>query len=90
MFGLVNDPRNPYNTHLTVSRPNNIYSVDARPVTYVNFSMPVLKSACIKMLQAGFTIFFSCDVEKYSNSRSGITDTSLIDYELGFNVCLDF
>jgi bleomycin hydrolase len=88
MFSLVNDPRNSYNTHLTVSRLNNIYSANARPITYVNVSMPVLKIACIKMLQAGFPIFFGSDVGKYSNSRSGIMDTSLIDYELGFNVRL--
>jgi bleomycin hydrolase len=88
MFSLVNDPRNPYNTHLTVSRLNNIHSADARPVTYVNVSMPVLKITCIRMLQAGFPIFFGSDVGKFSNSRSGIMDTSLIDYELGFNVRL--
>lgn len=86
MFSLVNDPRNPYNTLLTVSRLNNIYSTGARPITYVNVSMSVLKKACIKMLQAGFPIFFGCDVGKFSNSRNGIMDTSLIDYELGFGI----
>lgn len=86
MFSLVNDPRNEYNTLLTVSRLGNI--VGGRGITYVNVPMSVLKTACIKMLQAGLPIFFGSDVGKYSNSSSGIMDTSLIDYELGFNVRL--
>ncbi|KUJ09414.1 putative cysteine proteinase 1, mitochondrial [Mollisia scopiformis] len=86
MFSLVNDPRNEYNTLLTVNRLGNI--VGGRGITYVNVSMDVLKGACIKMLQAGLPIFFGSDVGKYSNSTSGIMDTSLIDYELGFNVRL--
>lgn len=88
MFSLVNDPRNEYNTHLTVSRLNNIFGTSARPITYVNVSMPVLKTACIAMLKAGLPIFFGSDVGKFSNSTSGIMDTGLIDYELGFNVRL--
>ena len=86
MFSLVNDPRNEYNTLLTVDRLGNI--VGGRGITYVNVSMSVLKEACIKMLQAGLPIFFGSDVGKYSNSSSGIMDLGLIDYELGFNVRL--
>jgi len=85
MFSLVNDPRNEYNTLLTVSRLGNI--VGGRGITYVNVAMPIMKAACISMLQAGLPIFFGCDVGKYSN-RTGIMDTGLIDYELGFNVKL--
>jgi bleomycin hydrolase len=50
--------------------------------------MSVMKDACVKMLKAGLPIFFGSDVGKYSNSQSGIMDTTLIDYELGFNVRL--
>ena len=86
MFSLVNDPRNEYNTLLTVDRLGNI--VGGRGITYVNVSMDVLKTACIKMLQAGLPIFFGSDVGKYSNNQSGIMDLGIIDYELGFNVRL--
>jgi bleomycin hydrolase len=86
MFSLVNDPRNEYNTLLTVNRLGNI--VGGRGITYVNVSIDILKETCIKMLQAGLPIFFGSDVGKYSNSTSGIMDTSLIDYELGFNIRL--
>lgn len=86
MFSLVNDPRHPYNTLLTVDRLGNI--VGGHGITYVNVSMSVMKEACIAMLRAGLPIFFGSDVGKYSNSASGIMDTALIDYELGFNVRL--
>jgi len=86
MFSLVNDPRNEYNTLLTVERLGNI--VGGRGITYVNVTMEILKDACVKMLVAGLPIFFGCDVGKYSNTPVGIMDTGLIDYELGFNVRL--
>ncbi|KAI9732968.1 MAG: hypothetical protein M1818_007401 [Claussenomyces sp. TS43310] len=88
-FSLVNDPRNEYMTHLTVDRLNNIASPSSRPITYANVSMPVMKAACIAMLKANLPIFFGCDVGKYSDRFSGIMDTNLIDYELGFNVKLN-
>ncbi|RKF60009.1 Bleomycin hydrolase [Golovinomyces cichoracearum] len=86
MISLVNDPRNEYNTLLAVDRLGNI--VGGRGVTYVNVSIKTLKEACIKMLQTGLPVFFGSDVGKYSSSRTGIMDTTLIDYELGFNVTL--
>lgn len=39
LFSLVNDPRNPYDRLLTVSRLGNV--VGGRPVTYVNVDMDV-------------------------------------------------
>jgi len=86
MFSLVNDPRHDYNTLLSVSRLGNIQG--GRGITYVNVEMSVLKTACVDMLKAGLPIFFGSDVGKYSDRLSGIMDTDLIDYELGFNVRL--
>ncbi|ESZ95232.1 putative Cysteine proteinase 1, mitochondrial [Sclerotinia borealis F-4128] len=86
MFSLVNDPRNEYNTLLTVDRLGNI--VGGRPITYINVPMSTMKSACIAMLKADLPIFFGSDVGKYSNSQKGIMDLDLIDYELGFNIKL--
>lgn len=40
------------------------------------------------MLKKGHPVFFGSDVGKYSDSRAGIMDTALYDYELGFNVVL--
>lgn len=47
-----------------------------------------IKTACISMLKSGLPIFFGCDVGKFSDSPSGIMDTCLVDYELGFNIRL--
>lgn len=86
LFSLVNDPRNSYGDLLSVSRLGNI--VGMRGVRYVNVDMETMKDACIAMLKAELPIFFGSDVGKFSDSKSGIMDTKLIDYELGFNVRL--
>ena len=86
VFSIVNDPRNEYNTQLSISRLGNV--VGMRPVRYVNVDMDTLKTACIAMLKADLPIFFGSDVGKFSNREKGIMDTALIDYELGFNIKL--
>ena len=84
LFSLVNDPRNSYGDLLSLSRLGNI--IGMRGVRYVNVDMTTIKDACIAMLKAELPIFFGSDVGKFSDSKSGIMDTSLIDYELGFNI----
>ena len=86
LFSLVNDPRNTYGQLLSVSRLGNV--VGFRAVRYVNVSMDTMKKACISMLEKDIPVFFGSDVGKFSSSSSGIMDTSLIDYELGFNIHL--
>ena len=86
LFSLVNDPRNTYGSLLSVSRLGNIFGM--RGIRYVNVDMATMKTACVAMLKADLPIFFGCDVGKFSNSTSGIMDTGLIDYELGFNIRL--
>jgi bleomycin hydrolase len=49
LFSLVNDPRNPYDRLLTVSRLGNV--VGGRPVTYVNVDMDV-RPPFIQFLQS--------------------------------------
>ncbi|MCJ1310617.1 hypothetical protein MMC25_004282 [Agyrium rufum] len=85
LFSLVNDPRNKYDQLLTVSRLGNV--VGLRPIRYVNVDMATIKTSCILMLKAGLPVFFGSDVGQFSN-RTGIMDTALIDYELGFNIKL--
>ncbi|KAI9869186.1 MAG: hypothetical protein M1830_005455, partial [Pleopsidium flavum] len=86
LFSLINDPRNKYGELLSVDRLGNVFG--ARGITYVNVDMDTIKTACISMLKSGLPIFFGSDVGKFSNSSSGIMDTGLIDYELGFNIRL--
>lgn len=86
LFSLVNDPRNSYGQHLSVSRLGNVFG--SGPVRYVNVDMNTVKKAAISMLRSDIPVFFGCDVGKSSNSASGIMDADLIDYELGFNIRL--
>ncbi|OKL63423.1 hypothetical protein UA08_01184 [Talaromyces atroroseus] len=86
LFSLINDPRNEYNRLLTVDRLGNV--VGGLPVRYVNVDMDTMKSAAIAMLKAGIPVFFGSDVGKFSDSVSGIMDTELFDFNLGFNVKL--
>lgn len=86
LFSLVNDPRNSYGQHLSVSRLGNV--IGLRPVRYANVDMDTMKKAAISMLRSEIPVFFGCDVGKFSNSASGIMDTGLIDYDLGFNIHL--
>jgi len=86
MFSLVNDPRHPYYSLLTVSRLGNI--VGGRGITYVNVPMEIMKDAAIRMLKEGIPVFFGSDVGKFSDRDSGVLADGLVDYELGFNVRL--
>lgn len=86
LFSLVHDPRNNYGDLLSVSRLGNV--IGMRGVRYVNVDMDTMKDACIAMLKDELPIFFGSDVGKFSDSKSGIMDTKLIDYELGFNIRL--
>lgn len=87
MFSLSNDPRNEYNRLLSVDRLNNVIS--GRPVRYVNVSMETLKGGCVAMLRAGLPVFFGCDSGKFSNSKAGVWDVGMYDYENAFSVRLD-
>lgn len=86
LFSLVNDPRNNYGDLLSVNRLGNV--IGLRGVRYVNVDMDTMKAACIAMLKAEIPIFFGSDVGKFSDSKAGIMDPGLIDYELGFDIRL--
>ena len=85
-ISLVNDPRNTYNRLLTVDHLGNVW--DGRPVIYINVDISILKSACVSMLKKDLPVFFGSDSHHQFDRKTGIMDTDLIDYELGFNVKL--
>ncbi|KAF7537724.1 hypothetical protein G7Z17_g12791 [Cylindrodendrum hubeiense] len=86
LISLVNDPRHEYLTHLEVSRLGNV--VGGRGVNYANVDMTTMKTACIRMLKAGLPVFFGSDVGQFSDSKSGIMDLDLFNYDIGFNTSL--
>ncbi|OTB03939.1 hypothetical protein M426DRAFT_321240 [Hypoxylon sp. CI-4A] len=86
MVSLVHDPRHEPLRLLSVDRLGNI--VGGRGITYINVDIDTLKQAAVSMLRAGLPVFFGSDVGKYSESKTGVMDLRLYNYELGFNVDL--
>lgn len=86
LFSLVHDPRHSTRTLLTVDRLGNVYG--GLPIRYVNVGMDTMKRAAVAQLRAGIPVFFGSDVGKWSDSKQGVMDTKLFDYELGFGVRL--
>lgn len=85
---LVNDPRDtsPYYRLFTVDRLGNV--VGARPVTYVNVPIEVIRQATIDTLQAGEPVWMGCDTGKQSDNNRGIWDANLYDYEGTYGIDL--
>lgn len=85
-FSLINDPRNDYSKLYTVDKLGNIWG--GRPVLYVNTEIDIMKKAVIKMIKAGYPVFFGCDVGKFSDKTAGIMDPALFEYESAFDITL--
>jgi bleomycin hydrolase len=76
---LVHDPRpsSPLRRTFTVEYLGNV--VGARPVTYLNVSIPLMKDIAARTLQSGEPVWFGCDVAKMMSNEYGVWDTSLYD-----------
>ncbi|RUP35350.1 peptidase C1B, bleomycin hydrolase [Jimgerdemannia flammicorona] len=85
-LSLINDPRNDYSRLYTVDRLGNV--AGGNPVRYVNTDVGGMKKLALAALRAGKPVWFGADVGKFSDRASGILDTKLYDYELGFGVTL--
>ena len=86
-FSLIHDPRNEYNKLYTVERLNNIFG--GKPIEYINLEIDEIKQVAIKMLKDNEPVFFGSDVGKFSDSKSGILDTTAYDYSTAFDFSLD-
>ncbi|KAL6454584.1 LAP3 Cysteine proteinase 1 [Candida maltosa Xu316] len=86
-FSLIHDPRNEYNKLYTVERLNNISG--GKPIEYVNLEIDEIKKVAIKQLKDNEPIFFGSDVGKFSNSKTGILDTTAYDYSSAFDFNLE-
>ncbi|RTE48303.1 C1 family peptidase [Actinobaculum sp. 352] len=86
---LVNDPRetSPMNRLFTVDRLGNV--VGARPVTYLNVPVEVIRSATVATLQDGQPVWMGCDTSKQCDRERGIWDGNLYDYEGTYGIDLE-
>ncbi|MFT8871561.1 MAG: C1 family peptidase [Sporolactobacillus sp.] len=81
---IINAPTadKPFNHTYTVQYLGTV--VGGRPIKYLNVDVETLKALAIRQLQDNETCWFGCDVGKYSDSKLGIMDTALYDYETAF------
>ena len=55
-------------------------------MTDVNTEIGDLKNAVVRMIKAGFPVFFGCDVNQFSERVPGIMDTALHQFEVSISV----
>ncbi|GAA6006338.1 hypothetical protein JCM11491_004919 [Sporobolomyces phaffii] len=79
---LVNDPRHPYNTVLTVERLGNV--VGGRTTRYLNVPIETIKRAAVDAIRANTPVWFACDVDKSSMPDAGYMDLRMWNYEDAF------
>lgn len=81
MMSMINAPTEdkPFEKNYTVKYLGTIK--EAEPVKYINLPIEVLKESAIKSIKAGVPVWFGCDVGKFSESKLGIMDDKLYDYE---------
>lgn len=85
---VVNDPRStsPYGDTFTVEYLGNV--VGAKPVTYLNAPIEVLKKAAVGALVDGNPVWFGCDTLAQSNADQGYWSLDLYDYDTLYGVDL--
>ncbi|RYL95008.1 aminopeptidase [Sporolactobacillus sp. THM7-4] len=82
---VINAPTKdkPFNKTYTVQYLGSV--VGGRPIKYLNVDMDTLKNLAISQIKDKETVWFGCDVVLYSNSKLGIMDKELYDYETAFS-----
>ena len=84
---VVNDPRNEYGKTFTVAHLGNV--VGARPVTYLNIEVDLMKKLAVDAISGGEPVWFGCDTSQMSDATLGIWDAKLFDYDAVYNVTSD-
>ncbi|TPE58088.1 C1 family peptidase [[Mycoplasma] falconis] len=79
---LISDPREKYDFNQVLVSPFSNNVVGGKPLTMLNVTIDDMKKAMIKQLQAGEGVWFGCDVGTFSDSKLGILDPKLFDFDL--------
>jgi bleomycin hydrolase len=76
---LVHDPRptSPTGRTFTVEYLGNV--IGARPVTYLNVGVPLIKDIAARTIEGGEPVWFGCDVAKMMSNDYGFWDADLYD-----------
>lgn len=81
---LMNDPTRPY--HKTYAIDLDRHAYDGHNWTYINLPLDEIKQMAIASIKDSVRMYFSCDVGKFYNKKSGILSMNNYDYGSVFNV----
>ena len=81
---LMNDPSRPFHKTYTVDMDRHSY--DGMQWTYINLPMEEIKAMAIASIKDSSMMYYSCDVGKSYNSKTGISSLDNYDYESLFGV----
>lgn len=76
---VMNDPSRPYHKTYTIDMDRHSY--DGLQWTYLNLPMEEIKPLAIASIKDSTMMYFSCDVGKYLDSKTGILSLRNYDYE---------
>ena len=81
---LMNDPSRPYHKTYTVDYDRHSY--DGMQWTYINLPMEEIKAMAIASIKDSTMMYYSCDVGKCYNSKTGVSSLDNYDYTSLFGV----
>ena len=76
---VMNDPSRPYHKTYTIDMDRHSY--DGAQWTYLNLPMDEIKPLAIASIKDSTMMYFSCDVGKYLDSKTGVLSLRNFDYE---------
>jgi len=81
---IINAPTQdkPYKKTYTVQYLGTV--VGGHKIKYLNVDMETLKSLAVSQIKDNESVWFGCDVGKYSDNTHGIMDTALYDFDTAF------
>lgn len=75
---LMNDPTRPYHKTYTIEMDRHSY--DGENWTYLNLPVDEIKQMAIASIKDSTMMYFSCDVGKFYNSKTGVLSLDNYDY----------
>ena len=75
---LMNDPSRPYHKTYTIDMDRHSYA--GQQWTYLNLPMEEIKAMAIASIKDSTMMYYSCDVGKFLNSKTGVLSLDNFDY----------
>lgn len=80
---VMNDPSRPYYKTFTIDMDRHTY--DGTNWTYINLPIADIKAMAIASIKDSVRMYFSCDVGKFYNKKTGLLSLQNYDYASVFN-----